>query len=76
MEHIAKENMSEVARIRVSIEIECVALHNLSLFSSTGSHDIINAKYKNLYAHYQELRALMGDDESISAIVAIYNAVM
>jgi hypothetical protein len=76
MEHIAKGNVSEVTRIRANIEAECVALHNLSLFSRTGSHDIINAKYKNLDAYHQELRTLMGDDEATSTIVAIYNDVV
>ncbi len=76
MEHSAKKNVSEIARIRANIEAECVALHNLSLFSRTGSHDIINAKYKNLDAYHQELCALIGEEGSISIIVAIYNDVV
>lgn len=74
MEH--KEYVSEVAKVRASIEAECVALRNATLFSRIGSHDIINARYKALDAHHQELRAVMSDNEATSLIVAIYNEIV
>ena len=76
MEPIAHDNVSDVARIRASIEAECAALNNLALFSRTGSHDIINAKYKALDDYHQELSNIMGEKEAISTVVAIYNEVV
>ncbi len=70
------EHGSDVARVRANIEAECKALNNLTLFSRTASHDIINARFKALDACYQELRAAMPDSEAISTIVAIYNEVV
>jgi hypothetical protein len=76
MNYVSQNNVSEVARIRASIEAECEALNNLTLFSCTGGHDIINAKYKALDAHHQELSSIVGEKEAISTVVAIYNDVV
>lgn len=76
MEHIAHNNRSEIARIRENIEAECRALSNLTLFSCTGSHTIINARFKALDAHHQELCAIVGESEAVSTIVTIYNEVV
>jgi hypothetical protein len=76
MNHVAQNNGSEVARIRANIEAECIALNHLTLFSRTGSHDIINAKYKALDRYHQELKAVIGDREATSTVVAIYNDVV
>jgi hypothetical protein len=76
MEHIAQNNRSEIARIRANIEAECMALSHLTLFSRTGSHSIINARFKALDAHHQELRAIVGESEAVSTIVTIYNEVV
>ncbi len=65
--------VSDVARVRANIEAECTVLQHFSLFSRTASHDIISARFKNLDAYHQELRALVGDDEATSTVVAIYN---
>lgn len=73
MEHIDQRNVSEVARIRANIEAECEALQNLTLFSRIASHDIINARFKNLDACHKELRTIIGENEATSTIVAIYN---
>jgi hypothetical protein len=66
-------NTSEVARIRANIEAECEALQNLTLFSRTASHDIINARFKNLETFHEELRTIIGENEATSTVVAIYN---
>lgn len=73
MKQIAQDSISEVARIRANIEAECTALQNLALFSRSGSHDIINARFKALDMYHQELRAVMPEHEATSLIVAIYN---
>lgn len=65
--------ISDIARIRQQIELECTALHNMSLFSCTSSHDIINARFKSLEIYHQELRAIVGEQEATSTVVAIYN---
>jgi hypothetical protein len=76
MNHVAQNNVSEVARIRASIEAECIALNHLTIFSRTGSHDIIDAKYKALDAHHQEFSSIVSESEAVSTIVAIYNDVV
>jgi hypothetical protein len=64
---------SEVARIREQIEAECQALQALSLFTASASHDIINARFKSLDGYHQELKAIVGENEATSTVVAIYN---
>jgi hypothetical protein len=76
MESNAQKNVSEVARIRENIEAECEALQHMTLFVCTASHDIIHAKFKNLDACHQELRAIVGENEATSTIVSIYNEVV
>jgi hypothetical protein len=76
MESIAQNNKSDVARIRANIEAECQALQHMALFARTASHEIINAKFQRLDACHQELRAIVGENEATSTIVAIYNDVV
>jgi hypothetical protein len=76
MRQFAQTNVSEVARIRANIEAECEALQNLALFSRVGSHDIINARFKSLDACHQELCAILGENEAISTLVAIYDEIV
>jgi hypothetical protein len=76
MEPIVQKNASEVARIRANIEAECEALQHMTLFACAASHDIIQAKFKNLDACHQELRAIVGENEATSTIVSIYNEVV
>ena len=76
MKQSAQANVSEVARIRANIEAECEALQNLALFSRVGSHDIINARFKSLDSYHQELRAIVGENEATSTIVAIYDEIV
>ena len=64
---------SEVARIRASIEAECEALNNLSLFTCTASHDIINSRFKALDTYHQELQDIVGEVEATETVVTIYN---
>jgi hypothetical protein len=71
-----QEYKSDVARVRANIEAECQALQNLSLFSRTASHEIINARFKSLDACHRELRTLVGENEATSTVVAIYNEIV
>jgi hypothetical protein len=71
-----KEYVSEVARIRANIEAECEAMRHYLLFSACGSHDIINARFKNLDAYHQELRTIMPENEATTTIVTLYNEIV
>lgn len=67
------DNKSDIARMRENIEAECIALNNLSLFTSTASHEIIQAKYRTLDNYHQQLKEVIGEDKAAELIVTIYN---
>jgi len=73
MNHVAQNNVSEIARIRASIEAECQALAHMSLFTNTASHDTIAHRFKVLDTYHSELKELVGDKEATKQVVAIYN---
>jgi hypothetical protein len=73
MNHVAQNNVSEVARIRASIEAECQALAHLSLFTNTARHDTIANRFKALDTYHNELKELVGDKEATSTLISIYN---
>jgi len=62
--------MSEIARIRQQIELECTAM-KLALigFRTTASHDMINAAYDRLGEHQDQLGKLVGEQEAIRVII-------
>lgn len=66
-------SMSEIARIREQIELECQALANLKLFSAVASHRSISHRYENLDQHREQLSALVGEQEATKIVVDIYN---
>jgi hypothetical protein len=70
------QNVSDVARTRANIQAECEALKHLMLFSQSGSHEIIRARFQALDAYHQELRAAMPEEEATSLMVAIYTEVV
>ena len=76
MKQFAQANISEVTRIRANIEAECEALQNLTLYSHIGGHDMISARFKSLDACHQELRAIVGENEATSTMVAIYDKIV
>jgi hypothetical protein len=64
-------SMSEVARIRERIELECQALADMQLFSATASHRSIRRRYDNLDRHRERLSALVGEQEATKIVVDI-----
>ena len=62
--------MSEIARIRQQIELECTAMKlAMTGFRTTASHDIINAAYDRLGEHQDQLGKLIGEQEAIRVVI-------
>ncbi|HVB25648.1 MAG TPA: hypothetical protein VNG51_27175 [Ktedonobacteraceae bacterium] len=69
--------MSEGARIRRQIELECEAM-NLALYgyASVASHKIIEQKYNNLGHHRENLEKHVGKVEAGNILIEIYTKVI
>lgn len=69
--------MSEVARIREQIELECAAM-NLALYgyATVASHKIIEQKYNNLGRHRENLEKHVSKEEAGSILIEIYTKVI
>jgi hypothetical protein len=65
--------MSEVARLRRQIELDCEAMR-LALYgcAAVASHRVIAQKYKALGEHQEELERLVGKEEASRIIVQTY----
>ena len=46
------------------------------LFSQSGSHEIIRARFQALDSYHQELRAVMPEEEATSLLVAMYTDIV
>ena len=66
-------SMSEIARIREQIELECQALANMQLFSAVASYRSIRHHYDNLDRYREQLSMLVGEQEATKIVVDIYN---
>jgi hypothetical protein len=69
--------MSEIARIRKQIELECEAM-NLALYgyATVASHRIIGQKYHNLGQHRENLAKHVGKEEAGNILIEIYTKVI
>src|SRR2546430_5847965 len=65
--------MSEVARLREQIEMECHAMR-LALYgyAVTASHEVIEQKYNSLGKYQDALEQLVGEEEANNIVVEIY----
>ena len=69
--------MSEVARLRKQIELECEAMKQaLYGYAIVASHDVINHKYDNLGRYQEELEQHMGKEEANVIVVETYMKVI
>ena len=65
--------MSEVARLRRQIELECEAMMQaMDGFRATASHDIINHRYNSLGDLQEQLATIVGEKEAIQIAIDIY----
>ena len=65
--------MSEVARLRRQIELECEAMKQaLYGYAVVASHDVINHKYDNLGRYQEELEQHVGQEEANAIVVKTY----
>jgi hypothetical protein len=65
--------MSEIARLRRQIELECEAMR-LALYgyAAVASHNVIEQKYNNLGRHQENLERYVGKEEASSIVAEIY----
>ncbi|HTI14748.1 MAG TPA: hypothetical protein VL461_09295 [Dictyobacter sp.] len=65
--------MSEIARLRRQIELECEAMKQaLNGFMVTASHDIIHHRYDCIGDIQQQLISLVGEQEAARIAVEVY----
>ena len=65
--------MSEIARLRRQIELECEAMRlALEGFASVASHQIIEQRYNRLGQFQADLEKHVGKEEAKSIVVEIY----
>jgi len=63
--------MSEVARLKKQIEMECEAMRlAMTGFRTTASHEIINHQFDRLGEHYERLGELIGQQAAIETVIA------
>lgn len=65
--------MSEIARLRRQIELECQAMQNIMRYSAVASHRAINRRYRNLDSCHEQLKTLVGEEQAVSIVCDIYN---
>jgi hypothetical protein len=62
--------VSEVARLKRQIEVECEAMRlAMTGFRMTASHDIINRQYEQLGQHYERLGKLIGEKQAVEVLI-------
>ena len=72
-----QEYKSEVARIRVLIELECQAIRRVFEEPAiVASHAAIDARYRNLGTHQAVLELHVGEQEARETVVDIYQKVV
>ena len=65
--------MSEVARIRKQIELECQAMQlALNGYAVVATHKSIEQRYNNLRQHQEELERHVGKEEAKGMVAEIY----
>ena len=65
--------MSEIARLKQQIELECEAMRQaMDGFRVTASHDIINHRYDSIGGLQEQLATFIGEKDSIQIAVEAY----
>ncbi len=65
--------MSEVARLRKQIELECQAMHRaLEGYAEVALHEFIRRKHENLEKCRQDLISIVGEIEANRISAAVY----
>ena len=69
--------MSEVARLRRQIELECESMRlALSGYAVVASHQVIEQKYNALGKCQEELEQLVGEEDANRIVVETYAKVV
>ena len=69
-----QEHKSAVARIRAAIELETTAMYHASLFATTASHKIIQAKYQTLSTLTDQLAEIVPKEQALEMTIASHDA--
>jgi hypothetical protein len=65
--------LSEIARLRRQIELECEAMKQaMNNFRVTSSHEIINNQYNNIGNMQEQLATIIGEQEAAKIAIDIY----
>lgn len=65
--------MSEVARLRQQIELECEAMRRaLTSYAMVASHAMITHKYERLGTYQEQLASLVDEQEAMQTVVETY----
>jgi hypothetical protein len=64
--------MSEIARLRRQIELECEAMKRALYGYVVASHDVINHKYDIIGQYQAELEQLVGEQEAAEIVCDLY----
>lgn len=69
--------MSEIARLRRQIELECEAMRMaLEGYATVASHQIIEQRYSSLGKYQADLERYVGKEVATSIVVEIYSKVV
>ncbi|MBV9616744.1 MAG: hypothetical protein JO031_14925, partial [Ktedonobacteraceae bacterium] len=77
--HLIQTNNSEIARIRESIEQECIAMHIFMEYPHMcASHEMIEARYKQLDILTEKLikEQRVSSELAVDMVVGVYNETM
>lgn len=65
--------MSEVARLRKRIELECEAMQRaMEGYAAVSKHEVIQNRYSNIGAIQQELAEAVGEKKALEIAVEAY----
>lgn len=69
--------MSEIARLRRQIELECEAMRlALDGYANVASHQIIEQRYNSLGKYQADLEQHVGKEEATNIVIEIYAKVV
>ncbi len=72
-----QKNLSEVARLRAQIALECEAIRRVFEEPAlVASHAAIDARYRKLGTHQSELEQQIGEQEATQTLFEIYQHVV
>jgi hypothetical protein len=70
-------SVSEVARLRLAIEDECIALQNIFTAPAiVASHEMVRHKYNTIGQHQDQLAKHVGEEQALNEMIEIHNRIV